>query len=182
MQASILGRLLGVLLSSATLGACVSTETSSFDASDGQQSIVRDGIPALVSRKSGSVVLVRQAQRDHQAGTRPAYVIGILNTGKTPINFAFSGIQVTQDTAGAGIKQVKTWSYDDLVREEKQQQFATALIVGLGAAANSYSAANAGYYNGSAVVSGPYGTSNVSYSGYSPLAASIAQTNASIRE
>jgi hypothetical protein len=163
------------------LPGCVSTEVSSFSPSVDQSAITRDGMAALVSRKPSSIVLIRQAQRQKEAGARPAYVIGILNTSKAPINFAFSGIAVTQTVAGVGPKTLKTYSYDELVREEKQRQVAAAILVGLAGAASVAAASNSGYYSGSGTVSGAYGTAHISYSGYDATAAAIAQTNASIQ-
>ena len=69
------------------LFGCVTSAVTTFTPQQNQDAIVRDGVAALVSRKPGSVVLVRQAQRQREAGSRPEYVIGILNTSKAPINF-----------------------------------------------------------------------------------------------
>jgi hypothetical protein len=62
-------------------------------------------------------------------------------------------------------KQLRVYRYEDLVREERNRQIAAAVVTGLAAGANAYSASNAGYYNANARVSGPRGTSNVAISG-----------------
>jgi hypothetical protein len=163
------------------LAGCMTSSVSSFTPMADQQAVTRDGIPSLMSRKTDSIVLVRQAQRQQNANGRRSYVIGILNLSKAPINFAFSGISVTQTFAAANSAPLRTYSYDDLVKEEKEAEFASAVLIGLAGAASAAAASNAGYYHGNAAVSGPYGVSHVSYTGYNPTAAAIAQTNVAMQ-
>jgi hypothetical protein len=68
----------------AALGGCVTnSETVQFRPSNPQQqSLMRDGQPALVSRQKSSVVLVRPASRQLQANGRPVFVVGINNLGQ----------------------------------------------------------------------------------------------------
>lgn len=54
-----------------------------------------------------------------------------------------------------------------------------AILGGMAAGANAYSASRAGYYNNTSTVSTPRGTYQVHTSGYSPAANAIAQANAS---
>ena len=144
----------------------------------GQQALVRDGVPAIISQKPGSIVIARPAGRQFQTGTRPVYVIAIFNPTKTPIQFSASGISVEQTLDDGKSKELKVFSYDELVSEEKTRQAFHAFAVGLSAAGNSMQAANAGRYNAYGTAYTPQG--NVSYTvhGYDPVAASIAQSNA----
>lgn len=156
-----------------TLGGCVtSTETVQFRPSNPQQqALMRDGQPALVSRQKNSLVLVRPASRQLQANGRPVYVIGINNLGKTPMDFRMAEVEATQHVAGGSDNAMQVVTYEMLVQEEKNRQVAAAILTGVAAAGNAYSASQAGY--------GHYTTSNGrSGTFYSPTAAAIAQGNA----
>jgi hypothetical protein len=168
-------RNLGMLALCAMLGGCVTAgETVSFRASNPQQqALMRDGQPALVSRQKYSLVLVRPASRQLQANGRPVFVVGINNLGREPIDFRVGQVEATQHVAGSDF-EMKVVTYEMLVQEEKSRQVAAALITGLAAGANAYSASQAGhgYYT---TPSGRTGTF------YSPTAAAIAQNNAAIQ-
>jgi hypothetical protein len=163
------------------LCGCATEQVSTYYATEGQEAIVRDGVPAIVSSKPGSIVLVRQAKGPSPEIDRVVYVVGILNLTDKPVTFNFSNLTVAQTRQGVPVKSLRTYSYEVLVREEKNRQIGMAVLAGLAGAANAAAAANAGYYSGSGMVTGPYGTSHVSYSGYSPALASTAQLNASIQ-
>lgn len=111
-------------------------------------------------------------------GARPSYVIAILNTSSAPQDFVFSETAVAQVRNGEPVKKLKTYSYEELVREERNLQILGAILVGAAAGANSMAAANAGSYSATGTVRGPYGTSHVSITGYDPTAAAIAQASA----
>jgi hypothetical protein len=157
---------------------CAQTEVARFQARAGQEALVRDGRPAIVSRRASSLVIVSPASRQFRSGNRPVYVVAINNLTNKPINFSMSGLWVGQMVGGQASKQLRVYRYEDLVREEQNRQIAAAVVTGLAAGANAYSAASAGHYNANATVSGPRGTSNVSIRGYDPTAAQIAQTRA----
>ncbi len=161
------------------LTACATTQVASFTpTAKDQTTVVRDGVPALLSQKAGSVVLVRQSGRSASSNARGAYVVALFNPSSKPINFTFDGLSVEETAAGQTTAALHTYSYDELVAEEKRTQVAMAILTGLAAGANAAAAANSGYYNGYGTVTGPYGTSHVSVSGYSPTAAAIATANA----
>ncbi|WP_156042075.1 hypothetical protein [Bradyrhizobium sp. URHD0069] len=168
-------RNLGVVALCAALGGCVSSgETVSFRASNPQQqSMMRDGQPALVSRQKSSLVLVRPASRQLQANGRPVFVVGINNLGKQPIDFRMAQVDATQHVGGSDFgMQIVT--YEMLVQEEKNRQVASAILTGLAGAANAYSASQAGY--------GRYTTpGGRTGTFYSPTAAVIAQNNAAVQ-
>lgn len=156
----------------AALGGCVTgNETVQFRPSNPQQqSLMRDGQPALVSRQRSSVVLVRPASRQLQANGRPVFVVGISNLGQVPIDFRVAQVEATQHVAGFDhVMQVVT--YEMLLQEEKNRQVAALIVGGLAAGVNTYSASQAGYGRYT-TTSGRTGTF------YSPTAAVIAHNNA----
>lgn len=182
IQATVAGRC-SVVLAIATfaLAGCVTGDVSQFSPKATQEAVVRDGVPALVSHQPNSIVLVRQAQRERPMGSRPAYVIAILNTSTVPINFTFSELAVGHVRDGQVVMKLKTYSYEELVREERTAQVMGAILVGLAAGANAAAASNAGTYSASGTVYSPYGTSRVNIVGYDPTAAQIAQMNANMQ-
>jgi hypothetical protein len=153
-------------------------EVANFQAGPGQQSIMRDGQPALVSRAKNSIVLVKPATRDFKLGARPVFIVGIYNMGATPLEFRVADISATQ-TINQQVAQLQVITYENLVQEERSRQVAAVLLTGLAAGANAYSAAHAGYYNSNSTVVTPHGTYQVQTTGYSPTANAIAQANAS---
>src|SRR3954468_2452515 len=165
-------RNLGIVALCAALGGCVSNgETIAFRASNPQQqSMMRDGQPALVSHQKNSLVLVRPASRQLQANGRPVFVVGINNFGKQPTEFRVAQVEATQHVGGSDFgMQIVT--FEMLQQEEKNRQVAAAILTGVAGAANSYSASRAGY-GSYTTPSGRTGTF------YSPTAAAIAQGNA----
>ncbi|MBB4428010.1 hypothetical protein GGD66_006596 [Bradyrhizobium sp. CIR48] len=168
-------RNLGIFALCAVLGGCMSTgETVSFRASNPQQqALMRDGQPALVSRQKSSLVLVRPASRQLQANGRPVFVVGINNLSKQPVDFRVGQVEAVQHVAGSDF-EMKVVTYEMLVQEERNRQIAAAVITGLAAGANAYSASQAGH--------GSYTTpSGRSGTFYSPAAAVIAQNNAAVQ-
>jgi hypothetical protein len=75
-----------------TLIVCAQTEVAKFQAREGQQTMVRDGQPAIVSRKGTSLVIVRPASRQFKAGKRPTYVAAMNNMGTGPLQFTMTNL------------------------------------------------------------------------------------------
>ncbi|WP_298244833.1 hypothetical protein [uncultured Bradyrhizobium sp.] len=165
-------RISAILALCALLGGCVTGgDTVAFRASNPQQqTMMRDGQPALVSRQKSSLVLVRPAARQLQVNGRPVFVVGINNLGRQPVDFRVGQVEASQHVAGSDF-EMKVVTYEMLVQEEKNRQVAAALLTGIAAGANSYSASRAGYGHYT-TPSGRTGTF------YSPTAAAIAQGNA----
>jgi Tfp pilus assembly protein PilE len=95
-----------------------------------------------------------------------------------PLEFRVANVQAAQqiEEQYVGLQVI---SYEELVREERNRQIASAILVGVAAGANAYSASQAGYYNSRSTVTTPSGRNyQVSTTGYSPTAAAIAQSNA----
>jgi hypothetical protein len=149
-----------------------------FRAQQDQQAITRDGQAALVSKKKKSLVIARPAQRGFQIGGRPVFAIAINNMTNTPQDFRVSDVQVTQTVRDETVP-LKVITYEMLVQEENTRQVFAAVLTGVAAGANSYSASRAGYYNSNSTVHTSRGTYQVHTTGYSPTANAIAQSNAS---
>lgn len=165
-------RILAIAAVCAALTGCVTAgETISFKASNPQQqAMMRDGQPALVSRQKSSLVLVRPASRQLQANGRPVFVVGINNLGRQPVDFVVAQVEAVQHVASSDY-EMKVVTYEMLVQEEKNRQVAAAILTGVAAAGNAYSASRAGY--------GTYTTPNGrTGTFYSPTANVIAQNNA----
>jgi hypothetical protein len=96
------------------------------------------------------------------------------------LEFRVAEVQAGQVVAGS-FASLKVYSYEELAREERNRQIASAVLVGVAAGANAAAASQAGNYRSNSVVNGPNGTYTVSTTGYSPTAAAIAQSNANIQ-
>lgn len=169
---------IAAVIAALTLGACVTTETAEFKPSIGQEAIIRDGSPALISKKQNSIVLARPASRKFQIGARPVYVIAVMNAGLQPTLLSVGNIKVQQMRDGEPITDLKVFTYDDLLREEQARQVVAAILVGVAAGASAAAAANAGNYRSTSTIYTPHGSARIYTTGYSPAAAAIAQSNA----
>lgn len=156
---------------------CVTTESVQFKPTADQQSVVRDGQAAIVSKKRNSLVIVRPAARQFRIGGRPVFVVAIYNRTGAPEEFRVGNIRVTQVVNGEAAP-LKIITYEMLVQEERNRQTLAAIGAGLSVAGNAISASRAGYYNSNSTVYTPRGAYSVHTSGYDPVAASIAQSNA----
>jgi hypothetical protein len=101
------------------------------------------------------------------------FVVGINNIGKQPVDFVVSQVEAVQHANGSDF-EMKVVTYEMLVQEEKNRQIAAAILTGVAAAGNAYSASQAGYGHYT-TPSGRTGTF------YSPTANVIAQNNAAIQ-
>lgn len=164
-------RIIGAIALCAMVCGCVTTESVQFRANNpNQQALMRDGQPALVSKQKSSLVLVRPASRKLQAGGRPVFVVNINNLSRAPVDFRMSQIAVNQVVNGSEFPMTVV-TYEMLAQEETNRQVAMAILAGVAAGANSYSASRAGYGTYT-TPSGRVGTF------YSPTAAVIAQNTA----
>jgi len=168
-------RYFGLLLLCSTVSGCVTAgETVSFKASNPQQqTMMRDGQSALVSRQKSSLVLVRPASRQIQTNGRPVFVVAINNLGRQPVDFRVGQVEAVQHANGSDF-EMKIVTYEMLVQEEHTRQVGRALLTGLAAAGNAYSASRAGY--GSYTT--PRGGTGTFYD---PTAAAIAQNTAAVQ-
>jgi hypothetical protein len=164
----------------ALVAGCVTTETVQFRPKPQQQALMRDGQAALISRRQNSIVMIRPAARQFQAGGRPVFAVAIYNLSGRPIDFRMANVQVVQ-TVNQQTVELKVFTFEELATEERNRQVAMAIMGGLAAGANAYSASRAGYYNNTSTVSTSRGTYQVHTTGYSPTANAIAQSNAAVQ-
>lgn len=163
------------------LAGCVTGERVKFEAGLNQMPMVRDGVPALSSKGTRSLAILKPALREFRDGQRVVFTLAVNNLTATPADLRVSNISANQITVSGSEVPLEVITYEKLLQEERTRQVFAALAVGMSAAANSYSASRAGYGSYSGTAYGPRGS--VSYSGtyYSPTAAAIASSNASIQ-
>ena len=147
-------------------------------AGPGQDAIVRDGVPALVSKKR-NVVMLRPNSRLLKGNSRPAFTVVVKNQGDRPETLLETNITAKQAVEGKQVA-MRVYRYDELVQEEQTRQTIQAVGVALSAAGRSMNAANAGHVNttGSISTYGPYGNTYGTYTAntYDPYRAQAAQS------
>jgi hypothetical protein len=100
------------------------------------------------------------------------------NLPSRPMDLKIDNIAINQEFDDGTTRPLKVVTYDQLVTEEHTRQVVGALLVGAAAAANSYSASQAGYGTAQGTVFTRRGVSNVTVNYYDSTAAAIAQGNA----
>src|SRR5690348_8561044 len=136
-------RYLGAVIAFLCLSGCVtgSTEIVRFvPQAPQQQAMLRDGQSVIVSRSRDSLVTLRPATRNVVNG-RPTFVVNIQNLSKKPLDFRVGNV-VAQQIIGPETRELKVFSYEDLVQEERSAQVGRAVGVALLAGMNSYTAGN----------------------------------------
>jgi hypothetical protein len=152
----------------------------SFTPHQGQTLRMDAGLHAINSELPSSSA--RILQPDGDVRKRGSFSLAVFNAGPAPFNIGPENVTITFADGTPGI----VIGYDRLVKEEKNRQMWMAIATGLGAAANSMSAAYAGNTSGtvnySGTTTGRYGSTTThgtaSYSGYDAGAAQAAIANA----
>jgi hypothetical protein len=98
---------------------CSTTESVRFTALETQSSVIRDGIPAIVSRKSRSIVLVSPASRGMQAGHRVVFIVAATNLTHQPVDLHVSDISVSQQLPDGSFAPLPIIQYEQLESEER---------------------------------------------------------------
>ncbi len=96
---------------------------------------MRDGSSMITSQGKFSTVSVRPATR--LVGSRPVFVVGIQNFSKGPLDFRVGNVAATEIVNGQAVKDLKVYTFDELVAEERSAQVGRALLVGVVAGVNS---------------------------------------------
>jgi hypothetical protein len=154
-----------------------------FTAHEGQTLRMDAGLAAISGNLPNSSARILQPEGDVRK--RGSFSLAVFNAGKTPFNIGPENVSITFADGSTGT----VITYERLVKEEKKRQMWLAAATILGAAADSMSAANAGYTSGSASYSsttnGRYGSTTTYgtayYSGYDAAAARSAQDAANAR-
>jgi hypothetical protein len=171
-------------IASASISTPAIATKFSMQLSPGPQQISRmqSGVAAVDDSAGASSVRLIQAEGDIKK--RSSIELLIMNHGDKPFNFGPEN--VTAKLADG--TPVAIITYEQLVHEEKRRETWAAIAVGLGAAANSMSAATSGYYSGTATYSGstygsfgstPYSANSfgtATYSGYNAGQAQLSQS------
>jgi hypothetical protein len=153
-----------------------------LNASPQQVSRMESGVAAVDDFTAGSSV--RLVQPDGDVKKRGSVGVLVMNRGDKPFNFGTENITATL----ADGTPVAIITYEQLAHEERRRETWAAIAVGLGAAANSINAANAGHYYGTGMYTGStfgsfggtpyssttYGTATIS--GYNAGQAAVAQS------
>ncbi len=142
------------------------------------------GVPWVASDGDVSVAF----SVDHAPKRRMRIDVVVVNGSNEPLTVIDSA--VTASTSG---RALKVFGYDALAAEEKRRRMWEGIAVGLAAGANAYSASQQGHYTQYGTVHGrynAYGSSGYSHgsfngsvvvSGYDPVAASVAISNANFQ-
>src|SRR5260370_4962237 len=120
-------RIVFALAFAAMCSGWVTSESVRVKAKAQQQALVRDGNPALVSRKKNSLVLIRPASRQFASGARPIYVVGIYNLSPGPVEFRVADIEAAQVANGQS-EAFKVISYEQLVHEHPHRLINTSFL------------------------------------------------------
>lgn len=159
-------------ISVVVLTACASQRIE-LSAAPGQESIIRDGIPSLVSQKK-NLVMLRPNSQLLKGNPRPAFTVAVRNLGAKPETLLETNITAHQTVEGKQVA-LRVYRYAELVQEEQTRQTMQAVGAVLSGTARAMNASNAGYVNTTGTVNG-YGYTATTYD---PLRAQIAQDVAS---
>jgi len=155
------------LLCILSMTACAPQKDSiSLTAAPGQQAIIRDGVPALVSSKKNTVFL-RPLDARQESGGRPKFVVAMYNRGNAPATFRMSDLRV--EMLQPRHASIKVYTHAELADEVETERNTRLFLAALSGAAGAVSAASAGttYTSGSYGYSTPYGTGSGFYTGSS---------------
>lgn len=123
--------------------------------SEGQRLEFENGTPILFIDRDGFAAAVTFEPESKKLGW---ITLGVVNRSQTPFLMSEESFSARQ-----GEVSLKTFTYEDLLKQQKRREMWANIGAGLAAGANSYSASQAGHttYSGSY-----YGTSNATaYSG-----------------
>lgn len=134
-----------VAIATLFLTGCVTTQTTTFRAAQGQQTMVRDGRAALQSARAKTIVVASPSARETPLGARSSLVVGIRNVSGQPVTFQLADVTATQIGGPGDGKELKVYTYEELVTEEKNRQVAAAILAGVAAGANAYGASRSSH-------------------------------------
>jgi len=119
-----------VILSMAFVSACATAtgEIVQFQSKPNQEVMMREGSSIITSRGRNSVVTMRPAARE--ASTQPVFIVGIQSVARHPLDFRVSQATAVQIVDGKADRQLRVYSYDELVAQERNAQVGRAILVG----------------------------------------------------
>ena len=92
---------------------CSAPQKVMLTAAPGQQAIVRDGVPVLVSNKK-HLVMLRPNSRLLKGNARPAFTLIVRNQGRTSETLQEASIHARQTVEGK-LMGVRVFRYDELI-------------------------------------------------------------------
>jgi hypothetical protein len=184
MKRLVVGAMLVALCSTS---AVASKFTMQLNPTPKQASRMQSGVAAVDDSSATSSVRLIQAEGDLKK--RGSIELLVMNQGATSFTFGPENLTATL----ADGTPVPIVTYEQLVHEEKRRETWAAVAAGLAAAGRSMSAANSGYYSGTATYSGntfgtfgstPYNSTTfgtATISGYDYGASQAAQSSANLQ-
>ena len=103
-----------LLISAAVLAGCSSPQRIMLSPGHGQESLVRDGSPALVSQKK-NLVMLRANNRLVESGSRPAFTLVVRNLSSKSETLLESAITAQQTVSGRSVA-LRVYRYDELIQ------------------------------------------------------------------
>jgi hypothetical protein len=135
-------RTIAILAFAGLCAGCVTTgESIRFQAKGKQETLMRDGRAALVSKAKNSTVTILPAARQIPAGGRPIFVVRMKNNSRVPLEFRVDAVEVVQGNQG-----LRVFTYEELAGEERNRQVASTVLVGVAAGINSAEASRHGWW------------------------------------
>ena len=155
-----IGAVLSVL-SVFSLTGCVTNMSLTPEVGEAQQLTYNQGRPVVSSKKTNTVFLILPATA-FSSQSRPTFTVAVEND--SPESFLFSeeavSAKATRNKDGQDvIEPLATYSYDYVVNEAKRKARSAMIAAAIAGAADSYSAASAGY----SYQSGTINTSSTTY-------------------
>ncbi|MBL7205192.1 MAG: SEL1-like repeat protein [Desulfobacteraceae bacterium] len=155
-----------------TIGCAIKYNKISTLPAKNQSSFFKDGRQVIVSQKPNSIVTIAASQGSFPVNTRPSFIIVVNNVSPQPVTFSTEDVVFSMEG-----KELKVFSFQELVQEIQQQRRSAATTQALIGALGILGASMQG---GRTYHSGTYQSQNTvgTYSGttYSPLATLQAQT------
>jgi hypothetical protein len=140
-------------------------------AADGQETVVRDGVPALISKKQ-HVIVMRPISKTQASHGRPSFVLAVLNRGNRPVTMRVEDIQAISTKP----KQIaiRIYTFEELTSEAQAQRNAQLTLALLSGVAGAVSASQAGYSHTTGSVYGANSYGSFSATTYNPAVAQMA--------
>ncbi|MEP2943135.1 MAG: hypothetical protein ABJO72_05000 [Hyphomicrobiales bacterium] len=130
-----------LLFSICCLVGCQTTTVINLREQPGQQIYYKQGNAILDSKQQDSQVQVLSLEPQVQNGSRITLALNLINNGNSNLEFKPEGISVVNQSS----EQMKVFSHEELVKEEKTRQNWSLLAAAVSGAADAYSASQSGY-------------------------------------
>lgn len=130
-------RILVIFMAVAVLSGCQAMTRQTLNPLADQKRFYTDGAVTVASERKLSIAMVAANSGETPNGQRIQLALRVINIGKTSFEIDTADIRVSSPQT----KPLKVYSYNELVKEEKQQRTAALILTAISGAANAYSAA-----------------------------------------